>query len=216
MAGFGNKVQISNHGFGRKVQVSSAGFGELVQVPPGGFGETVYVVPGGFGDLISISGCFPKTELVFTGQNEYIPIASIKVGSKLFSWNAELKKPRYTAVSEIHEHKVYEIICLNGIMRVSSCHPLLIVEKTVSGLANLKWKAAYDVEVGDCLIGNNGNCILVQSKSIKWHASGIDVINLSTDCGSPFIVGGFVARADNADDNIGWADSLVTKKILTA
>jgi len=217
MAGFGATVNLTyGYGFGRAVNVSSAGFGQLINPQSGGFGETVHVPPGGFGDLVSISGCFPKSELVQTGQNERIPIGFIKTGDKLASWDVEKNKFVYTAVTKIHQHKVHEIIRLNGTMRVSSCHPLLVAENTNSGLLNLKWKAAFDISVGDCLVANDGKCTVIKSKTTHWYQDGIDVLNLSTDCGLPFAVGGFVARADNAIDNINWADTLVTKKLLSA
>ena len=43
--------------------------------------------------------------------------------------------------------------------------------------------------------------------------TGIEVLNLSTDNGVPFLVRNCVVRAENAQDSIGWADAPVTQKI---
>jgi len=217
MAGFGKTVKLTyGYGFGRQVQVSSAGLGELLNPYSGGFGETVHVPLGGFGDLVSLSGCFPKSEPIQTTPFDCAPIGSIKTGDKLASWNTVQNKFQYTAVTNIHEYRVHEIIYLNKTIRVSSCHPMLVAERAESGLITLKWKAAFDVETGDCLLGCDGKIIEIRTKSRRWLSGGVDVINLSTDCGSPFFAGGFIVRAENAADNLAWADTPVTKKLLSA
>ncbi|MDR2727848.1 MAG: hypothetical protein LBB56_01860, partial [Chitinispirillales bacterium] len=79
-----------------------------------------------------------------------------------------------------------------------------------------KWKVAFDVNVGCRVVGTDGKFITIMSKTRHWYDDGIEVLNLSTDCGAPFMVGGCVVRAENAIDNIELADTHVTQKLLAA
>jgi hypothetical protein len=162
------------------------------------------------------SGCFPKTELVHTDFDNRTPIGAIKVGDKICSWDTVRNKPYRTAVIAIKEYTVNEIVCFNKTVCVSFSHPLMVMEKTENGLLVPKWEVAYDVNVGDCIVGSDGKCITIKSKSVHWHENGIDVLSLLTDCGTPYMVGGFVVRAENAIDDIAWAETPTTQKLLVA
>jgi hypothetical protein len=161
---------------------------------------------------IYMSGCFPETELVHTCSDSYVPIGSLKTGDKIMSWDVERKKLKYTAVTEIHRYTVNDIFCFNNSMRVSSTHPLMVVESN-NGIFKPKWKVAFDIKVGDCLIGADGKLITVMKKNRHWYNSGTEVLNLSTDSGVPFLVDNCVVRAENAQDSIEWADTPVTQKL---
>jgi len=192
-----------------------------VEVTPSYSGDItaiVEVTPSYSGDITPIVyvGCFPKTELVYTSVDKYVPIGSIKLGDKLGFWDITQKKTKLTEVTAIHQYKVKEIICLNKAMLVSFSHPLLVVECDENGIFMPKWKVAYDVNVGDCVVGAGGKCITIKSKSNHYYKEGIEVLNFSTDCGLPFIVGGCVVRAENATDSITWADAPITQKLLVA
>ncbi|MDR2728473.1 MAG: hypothetical protein LBB56_05015, partial [Chitinispirillales bacterium] len=91
---------------------------------------------------IYMSGCFPESELVHTYSDAYAPIGSLKVGDIISSWNAEQKKTQYTAVTGIHKYMVNDIMCFNNAMRVSSSHPLMVVESGENGILIPKWKVA--------------------------------------------------------------------------
>jgi hypothetical protein len=162
------------------------------------------------------AGCFPKSELIQTDSNIFISIGSLKVGNKIISWDAEQQKVQYTAVTGIHKYTVTEIMCFNNDMWVSSSHPLMVMESTKKGILMPKWKVAFDVNVGDCLIGLSGKLINIKSKRHYRYASRTEVLNLSTDSGVPFIVGNYVVRAENAIDNIEWADTPMTTKLIVA
>jgi len=162
---------------------------------------------------IYMTGCFPESELVHTCSDEYVSIGSLKKGDKINSWDVEKKKMQYTSVTKIHKYTVNDIICFNNNMRVSSSHPLMVVESGGNGIFMPKWKVAFDVNVGDCVVGSDGKLITVKTKSRHWHNDGIKVLNLSTDNGVPFIVGNFVVRAENAQADIEWADTPLTQKL---
>jgi len=162
------------------------------------------------------AGCFPKSEMVHTTNDGYAPIGSLKAGDKISSWDSISKKTLYTAVTEIHEYRVSEIVCFNGSMNVSLCHPLLVIEKPENGLVMPKWKVAGDVETGDCVAGHGGRNIIIKSRIKYKFKDKIEVLNLSTDGGLPFIAGGCVVRAENALDAVNWADSPITQKLLAA
>jgi hypothetical protein len=89
----------------------------------------------------------------------------------------------------------------------------LIVERDGKGNTGLKWKVAFDVNVGDCVVGSGGKPIVVKSKTRNWYQAGIEVLNLSTESGVPFLVRNYLVRAKNAQDTIQWADTPVTQKL---
>jgi hypothetical protein len=162
------------------------------------------------------SGCFPASELVHTYSDAYAPIGSLKTGDKISSWDVEKEKMQYTTVTGIHKYIVNDIMCFNKAMRVSSSHPLMVVENDGNGILMPKWKVAFDVNVGDSVIGAGGKLIVVKTKSRHWYNAGTEVLNLSTDSGVPFLVGSCVVRAENAQDVIEWADTPVTQKLRAA
>jgi len=161
---------------------------------------------------IYMSGCFPENELVYTYSDGYISIGSLKIGDKIGSWDSERRKLQYTTVKGIHKFIVNDIFCFNNSMRVSSTHPLLVIENK-NNIQMPKWKAAFDIKIGDCMIGADGKLITVKTKSRYWYNSGIEVINLSTENGVPFLVRNCVVRAENAQADIGWADTPLTQKL---
>jgi len=163
---------------------------------------------------VFIAGCFPKSELVHITSDVRVPIGSLKVGDKISSWDIINNKLQYTEITKIHKYTVMDIICFNGSMRVSSSHPVMIMERELNGTIVTKWKAAFDIKVGDCVVGDGGKIINIYSRNYNWYDDGIEVLNLSTDVGVPFVVGNFVVRANNAKDNIVWADTLVTQKLI--
>jgi len=163
---------------------------------------------------VVIAGCFPKTELVLGVYDICVPIGSLKVGDKISTWDAERNKAQYTAVTKIQHYKVMEIFCFNNVMNVSSFHPIMVMVSEEDGIYRPKWKVAFDVNIGDYLVGANGKLIPVKTKSMHWYNAGKEVLNLSTDGGVPFLVGNFVVRSENAYDSIEWVDTPVTKKLI--
>ena len=161
---------------------------------------------------IYMSGCFPETELVHTCSDACVPIGSLKVGDKISTWDVERKKLQHTAVTGIHRYTVNDIFCFNNSMQVSSTHPLMVVESK-NDILMPKWKVAFDVKVGDSMVGADGKLIAVTTKSRHWYSTGTEVLNLSTDNGAPFLVGNCVVRAENAQDHIVWADTPLTQKL---
>ena len=162
---------------------------------------------------IYLTGCFPETELVHAYFGTYVPIGFLKIGDKIMSWSVEKKKNQITIVSKIHKYTVNDIFCFNNTIRVSSSHPLMVVEKDENGMLIPKWKVAFDVNVGDFIVGDGGKTIAIKIKKRQWFDEGIEVLNLSTDNGVPFIVGNCIVRAENAENTIKWADTLLTKKL---
>ena len=162
---------------------------------------------------VYLTGCFPASELVHTKADACVPIGSLKVGNKISFWDVERKKVQHTAVTGIHKYTVNDIVCFNNAMRVSSSHPLMVMERGEHGIVTPKWKVAFDVRVGDCVVGADGKWFVIKSKSRHWHDAGIEVLNLSTENGVPFMVGNCVVRAENATDNIAWADAPITQKL---
>ncbi|MDR0313262.1 MAG: hypothetical protein LBI14_06670 [Treponema sp.] len=180
-------------------------------------GQPVYITDvQANGQPVYMSGCFPASELVNIRPDEYVPIGSLKTGDKIGSWDLERKKMQYTSVTGIHKYIVNDIICFNNAMRVSASHPLMVVEQAENGIFMPIWKVAFDVNVGDCMVGVDGKLIAVKIKGKHWYNSGVEVLNLSTDCGAPFLVGNCVVRAENAQDSIEWANTPVTQKLLAA
>ncbi|WP_461256745.1 Hint domain-containing protein [Treponema sp. R80B11-R83G3] len=92
-------------------------------------------------------GCFPASELVFIDSDLYVPIGSLKIRDKICSWEAEHGRTKYIAVSKIHKYIVNEIICINNIVKVSSSHPLMVMERNKNGISIPKWKVAFEVKV---------------------------------------------------------------------
>jgi len=160
-----------------------------------------------------LEGCFPKSELVHTSSDTFVPIGAIKIGDKISSWDMEHKKIQYTAVSGIHKYTVNEIMCFNNAMRVSSSHPLMVMEVRKDGMFVPMWTVAFNVNVGDYVIGAGGKLVTIKSKNKHWYGTGTEVLNLSTDSGVPFLVGNCIVRADNATDNITRVNTPITQKL---
>jgi|GEM_PF-2948851 len=157
-------------------------------------------------------GCFPESELVHTGSDVYVPIGSLKVGDKICSWEAERKKMQYTVVSEIHKYIVNEIISLNNIIRVSSSHPLFVMELDKNGIFIPKWKVAFNINIGDHLIGIGGKLTEVKTKVRYWYNFGTEVLSLSTFNGAPFFAGNCVVGAENTQGGIEYKDTHLIQK----
>jgi len=179
-----------------------------------GTARHVYVSSQGTG--IYLTGCFPLSELVNTCPDKYVPIRLLKIGDKIGSWDLEKKKKQYTAITGIHAYMVNDIMCFNNTMQVSASHPLMIVEETEYGALLPKWKVAFEVNIGDYLVGTGGKLIAVKTKRRQWYTAGTEVLNLSTEGGAPFLVRNCVVRAENAQDSIEWAATPVTQKLLAA
>lgn len=190
-----------------------AGFGEAVWETAPGFGDAVWITAPGFGRAVWITGCFPKSELVRISSDTDVPIGTLKVGDKICSWDVERRKMQYTAVTEIHKYTVMDMICFNSTMHVSLTHPLMVMETKENGIHTPKWKISFDVNVGDCVVGADGKFRTIKSKIKYRYNSGMRVLNLSTDCGFPFFIENCAVRANNADDNIEWADAPVTQRL---
>jgi len=162
------------------------------------------------------TGCFPASELVHTCSDACVPIGSLKIGDKISSWDMERRRMQCTAVTKIHKYVINDIVCFNNAMRVSASHPLMVVENGGKGMLVPKWKVAFDVNVGDCVVGANGKLVAVKTKRRHWYDAGTEVLNLSTDNGVPFLVSNCVVRPENAQDCIEWADAPVTQKLIVA
>ena len=69
--------------------------------------------------------------------------------------------------------------------------------------------------MGDYIFSADGKLTVVKAKNRHWYpATGIEVLNLSTDSGVPFLVGNFVVRAENTKDSIEWANTPLTQKLV--
>jgi len=221
MAGFGAKPVIEQQpGFGAKpVLLQQPGFGAtpiIMQQPGFGAEPIIFQQPGFGAEPVILQGCFPKTELVNSNSNKKIPIGSLCAGDIICSWDVIHNKIQETVVTGIHEYKVSEIICFNNVMRVSATHPLMVMETGKYGTLTPKWKIAFDICIGDFVVGINGRLININSKSSNWYDACTDVLNLSTDNGVPFLVSNCVVRAENAKDNFEWANSPGTKELNVA
>ena len=154
---------------------------------------------------IYMSTCFPLSALVHVDFDEYVPIASLKIGDKICSWDTERKSRIFTMVTNIHLNKGYEVSIFNDTLVVSPTHPLMVLDYDSEGTIHIpKWKLARDVNLGDFILRCDGISIAVQSKKYKWFNSSIEVLNLDTENGTPFIVDSFIARANNASDDMEW------------
>ena len=149
---------------------------------------------------INVSGCFPETELVHINDGFSIPIGLLKIGDKVISWDKERAKAQYTAITGIRKCIVFEIMTFNNAMRCSACHPLLVMETGKNNMITPKWKMASDVNVGDCVVGANGEPITVKTKSRHWYNTGTEVISIATDNGLPFFVGNCAVMAENSSE----------------
>ena len=210
----GNLVKRVTRG-GRFVTSLPAGQGGTPVTDDGGGGEFV-TDDGKGGDFVWFTGCFPKSELVYVDFDVHIPIGTLKMGDRITSWDMEQEKTQYTTISKIHKYTIKDIICFNNALRVSSSHPFMVVENGEYGILIPKWKIAFEINVGDCVVGVDGKLIDIKSKSNYWYSDGIEVLNLSTDKGVPFMVGDCIVRADNAKDNIMWADAPLTQMLSVA
>jgi len=176
----------------------------------------VWITPNGSyaDECVTVSGCFPKSELVHTNQDSYTSIGKLRIGDKISTWDTEHKRLQYTAITEIHRYIVMEIIKFNDALCVSSSHPIMVLLDEGNGVIVPRWKAAFDIVVGDCIAGLGGKPIKIISKNRGWYTTGIEVINLSTDGGNPFIVRNCIVRAENAKDSMETISSFVSSELV--
>ena len=111
---------------------------------------------------------------------------------------------------------VMDIFTINGSIRVSGSHPIMVMEREENGVLIPKWKVVVDISIGDCLVGHDGRLVAVKTINKQWYDDGMEVLNLSTDCGVPFIVGNCIVRADNAMDDVKLVNAPATQKLLVA
>lgn len=166
--------------------------------------------------FICWSNCFPESELVNTVGNKYSTIASLKIGDKITSWNEELKKEHYTTVTGVYKYGVNEIMCLNGKITSSSTHPFLVMERNENGLLITKWKCAFDIKVGEFLVGASGDLTEVKTSTYTWYDKTVDVFNITTENGAPYMVRDCVVKSEHSKDNIEYSKARVTQKLIGA
>ena len=210
MSGYGDMMNFTDNTYATKVYVTSNTLDRWVTRNSNA--SMVCRTSNDLYDKVYLPGCFPKSELVHTTFDACVPIGSLKMGDKISFWDVERQKKQYTAVTEIHKYTVMDLICFNNAMRVSSTHPLMVMDHGEHGIITPKWKVAFDVNIGDYVIGSDGKWFTIKSKSRHWYDTGIEVLSLSTDNGVPFMVGNCVVRAENATDNLEWADAPTTQK----
>ena len=165
---------------------------------------------------VCLTGCFPSKELIWIKPDEYIHIGSVKKGDKILSWDTINKKPLFTEVTNIHKYSVNEIMLFNNALQVSSSHPILTVEKLFCGeILVQKWKPSINVNVGEYIVGLDGQLVEIKTKSRHWYEKGMDVLNLSTDNELPFLVANCVVRAENATDMVEWHNGMVSERLVS-
>ena len=99
-------------------------------------------------------GCFLAGTLITLSNGMEKPIEDVRVGDKILGYNEDTGKNEISKVIQtfIHNNKSYLI--LNGKLKVTPNHPLLI-----NGL----WNRADSVKIGDSLKDVNGKDVLINS-----------------------------------------------------
>ncbi len=118
--------------------------------------------------------CFTGDTLVWT-ENGTVPIADIKVGDKVYAYDAETDEAILAKVTDISVSETNELVHLtiNGeLIRTTESHPFF----TTSG----EWKAAGDLMVGDRVVTMTGEAT-VEAMEVEKLSEAVTVYNLTVE-----------------------------------
>ncbi len=162
----------------------------------------IYTYSGGGG-----GGCFLSGTAIRMSDGTEKNIEDVVVGDKILTRSSELSsKLIEDTVTKTYRHVVSEYLIVNDTLRVTPIHRLFV---------NNSWKQAKEVQIGDRLLDEYGNPILVET--IDYKTGQFVVYNLTISKAHTFFADGVYVHNDkgigprnNFADTAYWNPHLQT------
>jgi len=127
--------------------------------------------------------CFlAGTEISLVGGLS-LPIEKIKIGDLVISYNEETKGLEPSAVLKTFKHQASRYLFINQEIKVTFDHPLYI---------NDQWLAAGQIKIGDKLLQEDGQAIIVSA--IETKTGDFSVYNLEVNQNHNYFAQGYLAH----------------------
>lgn len=143
-----------------------------------------------------MGGCFAKGTPILTRKGSVENIENIKVGDSILTRSEESSKLVKAKVTGVHSAQVDGYLIINGNLKITTNHILRV---------NESWKEAGNVTVGDYLIDDNGNDVLVTS--LEWQRGKFEVFNLEVERYHTFFAGGVWVHNQKGDSRTTFKDT---------
>ena len=130
-------------------------------------------------------------------ENGFKNIEEIKAGDKVYSYNLdnnniELKK--VTNIIKSNTIDTYVVTIDKNKVEMTPKHQVYIIDKG--------WTRAYDLKVGDKMLGINGEKISINNIEYKRYATPIDTYNLTVEGNSNYFITDIQVLVHNATPSI--------------
>ena len=126
-------------------------------------------------------GCFTADTLILMVDNTYKPIKDVKQGDWVLTKESESSDKMISAkVIKTFEHTADSYLIINNKLKVTDIHPVFV---------NGNWKQAKAIKLGDKLLNEEGQEVIVESLEIKRET--IKVYNLEIENYATYFAGGF-------------------------
>jgi len=132
-------------------------------------------------------GCFLAGTDIMTVSG-LVGIEDLVPGDKVLTKDATGKTIQET-ITNTYKVIVFDFLEINGDLQVTGTHPFMVADG---------WKTAGELEVGDEIVSENGQMVLVSS--IEPHNKGVRAYNLTVGGSHTFYAGGYFVH--NKDDPI--------------
>ena len=127
-------------------------------------------------------GCIECSMPIDLPGGRTIPLSQLEEGEQLLSWDETSQSQTYGRVSRVRQFTVFELIVINGALRVTPLHPVL----TTDG-----WQRAGDLKEGTMLIRADGSHEHVLSRRCargEFVVSDLTVLPYKNLCARGFVV----------------------------
>jgi hypothetical protein len=128
-------------------------------------------------------GCIEAGVPIALADGRTEPASCVKVRDRVVTWNAAVGEPSEGIVRERKSHVVSEILVINGHLRLTAVHPVLV---------RGEWVRAGDIQLGDLAQLASGQ--LQSVTSIERRTGRFTVLDFSVDPLPTFVASGVVVH----------------------
>jgi len=126
-------------------------------------------------------GCFTAETQILMADSKYKPIKDVKEGNWVLTKENEGSDKMVSAkVAKTFEHTVNNYLIINNELELTDIHPVFV---------DNKWKQAGTIELGDKLLNEEGQEVIVESLELKNET--VKVYNLEIEGYATYFANGF-------------------------
>lgn len=134
-------------------------------------------------------GCFTPETPILMADGSYKPIKEVKEEDRVLTKESENSDKMVSAkVTKTFEHTVDGYLIINNELKVTDIHPIFV---------DNKWKQAKAIKLGDKLLNEKGQEVVVESLEIKRETT--EVYNLEIEGHATYFAGGVYVHNKPAD-----------------